>query len=180
MGSAFSKKSKPKNEAAPKVQKKSVLPSKQDSLDTSSESSLSSNETPGRRMLGQINKTHAGNYPRTQNSRPADGFASDSDKSLSLDDSWDNDTWNKKDKSVRNGNHRVHDPSIGVHRTKNVISHHSVTSEYQQPVSKMEDYPETYAQRLTRENYKQPNLLRQKTIYRNDEDWVEHEVMYLT
>ncbi|XP_060085925.1 uncharacterized protein LOC132565303 [Ylistrum balloti] len=35
----------------------------------------------------------------------------------------------------------------------------------------IEDYPETYAQRNAREQYKRTDLLRQKTIYRDPKEW---------
>lgn len=43
---------------------------------------------------------------------------------------------------------------------------------------RQEDLPETYAQRKQREQYRlnQQMLLRQKTIYRNPDDWREEEV----
>ncbi|XP_069106301.1 probable WRKY transcription factor protein 1 isoform X2 [Argopecten irradians] len=38
-----------------------------------------------------------------------------------------------------------------------------------------EEYPETYAQRNAREQYKRHDLLRQKTIYRDPKDWEPEE-----
>lgn len=42
---------------------------------------------------------------------------------------------------------------------------------WQPPQPPKDDYPETYAQKMQREQYKSEKLLRQKTIYRDPKEW---------
>lgn len=45
------------------------------------------------------------------------------------------------------------------------------TRTWEPPQPSSGEYPETYAQRMQREQYKREQLLRQKTIYRDPEEW---------
>ncbi|CAC5371207.1 unnamed protein product [Mytilus coruscus] len=59
--------------------------------------------------------------------------------------------------------------SIGYKNTD--INSNGKVKTWQPPEPPKGDYPETYAQKLQREQYTQQQLLRQKTIYRNPDEW---------
>lgn len=83
---------------------------------------------------------------------------SDIMKDLDMDSNW------KKD-SIQNNNQEMKN---NEYNNKQNIQHSVLPPRLPTPP---EDLPETYAQRKFREQYRQTELLRQKTIYRDPEEW---------
>ncbi|XP_063406743.1 TBC1 domain family member 5 homolog A-like isoform X2 [Mytilus trossulus] len=114
----------------------------------------SKNKSSDKQLNGNTNKLARIENNNKTNSRIPQPFDESSD-----DDADDllKDEWRSKNKS--NGNKNTDINSNGKVKT------------WQPPEPPKGDYPETYAQKLQREQYTQQQLLRQKTIYRNPDEW---------
>ncbi|XP_052086207.1 glycosyltransferase-like protein gnt14 isoform X2 [Mytilus californianus] len=114
----------------------------------------SKNKFSEKQLNGNTNKLARIENNNKTNSRIPQPFDDSSD-----DDAADllKDEWRSKKNSTGNKNTNIN--SNGKVKT------------WQPPEPPKGDYPETYAQKLQREQYTQQQLLRQKTIYRNPDEW---------
>ncbi|CAG2233676.1 myb-like protein X isoform X2 [Mytilus edulis] len=114
----------------------------------------SKNKLSDKQLNGNTNKLARIENNNKTNSRIPQPFddSSDDDADDLLKDEW-------RSKKNSNGNKNTDINSNGKVKT------------WQPPEPPKGDYPETYAQKLQREQYTQQQLLRQKTIYRNPDEW---------
>ncbi|XP_041361055.1 uncharacterized protein LOC121377213 [Gigantopelta aegis] len=101
------------------------------------------------------------NYDSERNKKSSKQATWESDADSILDDPWDEFLGPAKSSNAYQTN-----ASRGMHEREREMNDINAQR-------KEESYPETYAQRLTREQYKldQAKLLRQKTIYRDTDEW---------
>lgn len=110
---------------------------------------LKHSEFGHRQQNGNTNKEN-NNKSKGRIPQPFDD--SDDEGDDLLNDDWKNkNSKNKNNKSNNNSNNKI--------------------KTWEPPLPPTEQYPETYAQKMQREQYKHEQLLRQKTIYRNPEEW---------
>ncbi|VDI61987.1 Hypothetical predicted protein, partial [Mytilus galloprovincialis] len=113
----------------------------------------SKNKLSDKQLNGNTNKlARIENNNKTNSRIPQPFDDSDDDADDLLKDEW-------RSKKNYNGNKNTDINSNGKVKT------------WQPPEPPKGDYPETYAQKLQREQYTQQQLLRQKTIYRNPDEW---------
>lgn len=162
MGSGSSKeKTSDSRKTAPNTSRtEPPTPRKQNGLNTSdhvSNSNFRTSEKGQKHQNGDTKKfdKSVNNNNKLSSRVPQPFNESDDEGDDILRDEW---------KSSRNKINDYNSNGVGNNSNKNMRT-------WEPPQPSTGEYPETYAQKMQREQYKREQLLRQKTIYRDPDEW---------